>query len=85
MSLYTERSKARLKKEVSKEITSLFEKCLDYVEVALPQSAIYKLVRSKILRAGNNAIRGVNVNIDENYEISYAPEDLNEDIIKFNR
>lgn len=83
MSLYLERSKARLKKEIGREIMSLFEKCLDYVEVTLPNEKIYKVVRGKILRSGNNAIRGVNKNIDENYTINYSPESgINEDIIK---
>ncbi len=83
MSLYLERSKARLKKEVSKEIMSLFEKCLDYVEVTLPDEKIYKVVRGKILRSGNNAIRAVNNTIDENYTISYSPETgVSEDFIR---
>lgn len=83
MSLYLERSKARLKKEVSKEVISLFEKCLDYVEVTLPDEKVYKIVRSKILRAGNNAVRGINKNIDNNYSINYSPEtSFNEDVIK---
>ena len=83
MSLYLERSKARLKKEISKEIMSLFEKCLDYVEVTLPDEKIYKVVRGKILRSGNNAIRSVNSNIDENYTINYSPEDgISEDFIE---
>jgi hypothetical protein len=62
---------------------SLFEKCLDYVEVTLPDEKIYKVVRGKILRSGNNAIRDVSKNIDENYTISYSPEKgINEDFIK---
>jgi len=86
LSLYTERSKARLKKEISKEITSFFEKCLDFVEVTLPEEKIYKVVRSKILRSGNNAIREVNKNIDTNYTINFSPENgLSEDVIKFKR
>ena len=86
MSLYLERSKARLKKEVSKEIISLFEKCLDYVEVTLPDEKVYKIVRSKILRSGNNAVREINKNIDNNYVINYSPEaGINEDIIKFTK
>jgi hypothetical protein len=86
LSLYLERSKARLKKEINKEITSFFEKCLDFVEVTLPEEKIYKVVRSKILRSGNNAIREVNKNIDINYTINYSPEDgLNEDVIELKR
>lgn len=83
MSLYLERSRARLKKEITKEITLLFEKCLDYVEVTLPDKEIYKVMRSKILRSGNNAIRNVNKNIDENYTINFSPEEgLNEDVVE---
>ena len=86
MSLYLERSKVRIKKEISKEIISLFEKCLDYVEVTLPDEKVYKIVRSKILRSGNNAVREINKNIDNNYVINYSPEaGINEDVIKFTK
>ena len=86
MSLYLERSKARLKKEISREVTLLFEKCLDYVEVTLPDKELYKIMRSKILRSGNNAIRNVSRNIDENYTINFSPEaGLNEDVIEVSR
>jgi len=86
MSLYSERSKIKLKNEITKEITQLFEKCLDFVEVTLPEKQVYKLVRSKVLRAGNNAIRGISKNIDENYIVNFSPETgLNEDIIEFKR
>ena len=86
MSLYLERSKARLKKEVNKEITLFFEKCLDFVEVTLPKEEIYKIVRSKILRSGNNAIREINKNIDTNYTVTFSPEDgLNEDVIELKK
>ena len=73
-------------KEIDKQITLFFEKCLDFVEVTLPEEKVYKIVRSKILRSGNNAIREVNKNIDSNYTINYSPENgLNEDIIQFNK
>jgi hypothetical protein len=40
-------------------------------------------MRSKILRSGNNAIRNVDKNIDENYTINFSPEEgLNEDVVK---
>jgi len=82
ISLYLERSKVKLKKEINKEITLFFEKCLDYFEVVILDKEVYKLIRSKILRSGNNAIRGVNKNIDENYTINFSPEKgINEDII----
>jgi len=86
MSLYSERSRIKLKNEITKEVTHLFEKCLDFVEVTLPDKQVYKLVRSKVLRSGNNAIREISKNIDENYTISFSPETgLNEDIIEFKK
>jgi hypothetical protein len=56
-----------LKDEISKEITALFEACLDFAQVATPE-ANYKQLRSKILRAGNNAIRNIKAFIDKNYK-----------------
>lgn len=75
---------------------SLFRECLDYIEVILsvptsdlsakPSNNSYKVVRGKILRSGNNVIREVNKNIDDNYTITYSPETgINEDVIEFIR
>jgi len=52
-----EKSKERLKAAMAEEITKMFESVLDYVQVACPTPDTYKVLRSKILRVGNNCIR----------------------------
>jgi hypothetical protein len=47
----------------------LFEKTLDFAQVACPESN-YKALRSKILRVGNNCIRNLVKQI-EHYDIEY--------------
>jgi len=52
-----ERSRQKLDKLVDEEITKMFESVLDYAQVACPTPDTYKVLRSKILRVGNNCIR----------------------------
>jgi len=61
----------RLIGNISEEITNLFEKILDYAEVAVPNNDQYKKLRSKILRIGNNCIRNISKNIVGHYKIMY--------------
>lgn len=65
--------KEKLNKAVSEEITVLFEKVLDYAEVAVPNNDQYKKLRSKILRVGNNCIRNIRKEIDTRYDVKYNP------------
>jgi hypothetical protein len=58
---------------VSEEITTLFEKVLDYAEVAVPNHDQYKKLRSKILRVGNNCIRNIKKEIQTRYVVRYDP------------
>lgn len=58
-------AKDKLKSRTSAEITELFEKVLDFAEVAIPSPETYKRFRSKVLRIGNNAIRCLHKYIDE--------------------
>ncbi len=60
-------------KMISDEVTTLFEKVLDYAEVAVPNSDQYKKLRSKILRVGNNCIRNLDKEISARYDIKYIP------------
>jgi hypothetical protein len=68
-----DRHKDKLIRAISEEITVLFEKILDYVEVAVPNNDQYKKLRSKILRHGNNCIRNINKEITMRYSIKYEP------------
>lgn len=42
---------------IKDEITKMFQRILDYVQVACPTPDTYNVLRGKILRAGNNCIR----------------------------
>ncbi len=75
-----ERSKDKLKRDVAKEITKLFDQVLDISEVAIGDSGRYKPFRAKVLRTGNDAIREVKKLLDRNYTVEFVPS--NEDIIE---
>jgi len=68
-----DKHKEKLNRVISDEITVLFEKILDYAEVAVPNNDQYKKLRSKILRVGNNCIRNVSKEINTRYDIKYNP------------
>ena len=63
----------KLIKSISEEVTSLFEKVLDYAEVAVPNSDQYRILRSKILRIGNTSIRNISKEIISRYSVFYNP------------
>jgi len=66
-----DKSKEKLKNASAEEVTKLFESVLDYVQVACPTPDTYKVLRSKILRVGNNCIRALKKQID-NYDVKYS-------------
>lgn len=68
-----DKHKEKLMRTVSDEVTALFEKVLDYAEVAVPNGDQYKKLRSKILRIGNNCIRNLGKEINVRYDIKYIP------------
>jgi hypothetical protein len=61
----------KLARYITEEITELFEKILDYSEVAVTNLDQYKRLRSKILRIGNNCIRNITKEMANNYKIKY--------------
>ena len=65
-----DRSRDKMNKLVEEEVTKLFESNLDYAQVACPTSETYKVLRSKILRAGNNCIRTLKKRL-EHYDVEY--------------
>lgn len=69
-----DKHKEKLNRAISEEITVLFEKVLDYAEVAVPNNDQYKKLRSKILRVGNNCIRNVRKEIEVRYDVKYIPQ-----------
>jgi len=75
-----ERSKDRLKRDIEKEITKLFDQVLDISEVAIGDPQRYKPFRAKVLRCGNDAIREVKKLLDMNYTVEFVPS--REDIVE---
>ena len=69
-----DKHKEKLNRAISDEITVLFEKVLDYAEVAVPNNDQYKKLRSKILRVGNNCIRNIRKEIEVRYDVKYVPQ-----------
>jgi hypothetical protein len=67
-----DKSKERLKDALAQEITVMFESILDYVQVACPTKDTYSVLRSKILRVGNNCIRNIKRRVDSGYDIKYT-------------
>lgn len=76
-----DRSKEKLKKEIKEEVTSLFEKVLDYAQVACPTPDTFKVLRSKVLRVGNDCIRTLQRKVDTRYDVEYTS--VTEEIIEF--
>ena len=68
-----EKSREKLAKDLELEITNLFQQVLDYSQVACPTKNVYEVLRSKILRAGNNCIRITKKRLQQ-YEIGYIPQ-----------
>jgi hypothetical protein len=68
-----EKSKDKLIKELEGEVTKLFEQALDYAQVACPTKDTYAVLRSKILRVGNNCIRNVKKRV-QHYDVEFVPQ-----------
>jgi hypothetical protein len=77
-----ERSKEKLIKEMRVEVTKLFERTLDYAQVACAADDTFKVLRSKILRVGNDCIRSLERRI-QHYDVEYIPQ--SEEIIEVRR
>jgi len=69
-----DRHREKMNIMVNDEITRMFEKVLDYAEVAVPNGDQYKKLRSKILRVGNNCIRNIQKDIEKNYDVKYKAQ-----------
>lgn len=75
-----QRSKEKLKRDVEKRIMRGIDEILDVAEVAIGDSQRYKPFRSKVLRAGNNAIRDLKSELELHYKILFVP--TSEDVIE---
>jgi len=68
-----DKHKEKLMRCVADEVTKMFEKVLDYSEVAVPNHDQYKKLRSKVLRLGNDCIRNIGKEIGNRYIVKYDP------------
>lgn len=68
-----DKSKDKLVRDLEDEVTKLFEQALDYAQVACPTQDTYKVLRSKILRVGNNCIRNVKKKV-QHYDVEFVPQ-----------
>jgi len=80
---YTDKSKDKLKDDIRKEVTHLFEKTLDYAQVACPNKETFRALRSRILRMGNDCIRKLHTRLDNSYDVNYITK--SEDVIEIKR
>ena len=71
MSERIDKHKEKLIRDITEEITVLFEKSLDYAEVAIPNVDQYKRYRAKILRFGNNCIRNITRVVNNHYSVKF--------------
>lgn len=72
--------KKKLQEQITYEITELFTNVLDYTQIAVGNKERYNALRSKILRAGNEAIRNLHKAVSDDYDVKYL--NVNEDVIK---
>lgn len=75
-----ERSKEKFKRDLEKRVMKGIDEILDMAEVAIGDSQRYKPFRSKVLRAGNNAIRDLKLEMDRHYKVLFVP--TSEDVIE---
>ena len=75
-----QRSKEKLKRDLEKRIMRGVDEILDVAEVAIGDSQRYKPFRSKVLRAGNNAIRDLKSDLELHYKVLFVP--TTEDVIE---
>ena len=74
-----DKNRKKLEEMVNKEVTKMFENILDYTQVACPNNETFKVLRSRILRAGNDCIRRLCSSLDY-YSIEYKGR--NEDLVE---
>lgn len=73
-------SKEKFKEYLRGAITKMMEGTLDYAEVSIGNKERYKVLRSKILRLGNDSLRSVLAEVDKNYDVTFLR--IGQDIVK---
>lgn len=65
-----DRNREKLGRDLDAQVTQMFEQILDYAQVACATPDTFKVLRSKILRVGNNCIRNQRKKLQE-FDIKY--------------
>lgn len=78
----SDRHMEKLDKEIANEVTELFEKVLDYAQIACTSPDTFKVLRSRILRAGNDCIRNLHKKTKD-YKVEYIVR--SEEVIEVKR
>jgi len=74
-----DKNRKKLEETINKEVTKMFESILDYTQVACPSNETFKVLRSRILRSGNDCIRRLCSALDS-YNVEYKVK--NEDVVE---
>jgi hypothetical protein len=74
-----DRNREKLGRDLDAQVTQMFEQILDYAQVACATPDTFKVLRSKILRVGNNCIRNQRKKLQQ-YDVKYISE--TEDVIE---
>lgn len=67
------KSKKKLERVIKEDVTHLFEEILNYTQVACSDPNTFKVLRSRILRLGNDCIRSINAKLSD-YDVEYIPK-----------
>lgn len=73
-----EKSRNRYNRIIDAEVTEMFSTILDNAQIACPNKETFKILRARILRAGNDCMRELKKKLLD-YDIEYVK--INEDII----
>ena len=74
-----DRNREKLGRDLDAQVTQMFEQILDYAQVACATPDTFKVLRSKILRVGNNCIRNQRKKLQE-FDVKYIAKA--EDVIE---
>ena len=71
---YSVGSNKRLANNIEKRMKSIYKSSLDYIELYMGHEEDFKLIRSKILGIGNDQIRSMRDDIENNYNVELIPQ-----------
>lgn len=73
------KSKEKFKEYIHKQVTEMFTTILDFTEIAVGDKERHRMLRAKILRISNDAIRSIHKELEGSYNMDFVAK--NEDVI----